>query len=272
MSHQRSKKQDENFSERVRHAPGPREPAQSTLSRAHYPMESSDTVLPADAMIKPEKQERGYRIGLSYACKRCGQPKKGHVCTAPPDGVTVAQPVQKKKRPDSDQSKTKTPSAKRARTDEAAKTRPTDPPSALTSHEDALPAMVLSDVQALLEVVDRPEGRPPSLITPDDDGEAVALSVLSTSLNSESWGQGLTPGENLFSPSQFLIHANQSAPTSMISATQLGSARLGLRFETTLSPDTFFSPGAFSPGAFSPDTLSRDTLSPAILSPAPPST
>ena len=96
-------------------------------------------------------------------------------------------------------------------------------------------ALVLS---GLLDELRRPEGRPPSLITPDDDGEAVALSVLSTSLNSESWGQPEAGGESLFSPSQFMLSDDQSAPASMISATRLGSARLGVRFEATLSPAT----------------------------------
>ena len=27
-----------------------------------------------------EKERRLHRVGLSYKCKRCGQPKKGHVC------------------------------------------------------------------------------------------------------------------------------------------------------------------------------------------------
>jgi len=191
------------------------------------------------ALVKNQKERMcenwRHRIGLSYACKRCGQPKKGHICTAPADGVDAtktAKPTQKKKRPGSDESKT--PSTKRARKDESIEVLPTDPPDA----NDAPTALVLSDVQALLDVVDRPEGRPPSLITPDDDGEAVALSVLSTNLNSESWGQGPITGENLFSPSQFMLSVNESAPTSMISASQLGSARLGLRFQATLSPAT----------------------------------
>ena len=31
----------------------------------------------------PEKARRNYRVGLNYKCRRCGQLKKGHVCTAP---------------------------------------------------------------------------------------------------------------------------------------------------------------------------------------------
>ena len=92
------------------------------------------------------------------------------------------------------------------------------------------------------------EARPPSLITPEDDGEAVALSVLSTSLNSDCWGQpeslflpSQSAGENLFSPRQFFLSPNLSAPASMISATRIGSAQPGLRFDATLSPATLIS-------------------------------
>ena len=88
----------------------------------------------------------------------------------------------------------------------------------------------VTDALALSELIDElGEQRPPSLITPDDDGEAVALSVLSTSLNSASWGQREAASEDLFSPGQF---------ASVMSATRLGSARFDLRFVAALSPAT----------------------------------
>ena len=35
------------------------------------------------AESKAERERRLNRVGLSYRCGRCGQPKKGHVCTVP---------------------------------------------------------------------------------------------------------------------------------------------------------------------------------------------
>ena len=46
---------------------------------------------------KKEKERRVYRVGLSYACKHCGQPKKGHKCTLiAPSGDGVADPSEEK--------------------------------------------------------------------------------------------------------------------------------------------------------------------------------
>lgn len=201
---------------------------------------NANIVSPPIDTSKPKKEERAYRVGLSYACKRCGLPKKGHVCLVPADGAGAgeAKPVQKKKRPPptppagdstSEAKKSKTPSTKKSRTDKVTVAPPTDPTDVETSPS-------ATDALALSELIDElREGRPPSLITPDDDGEAAALSVLSTSLNSASWGQPDVAVEASFSPSQFMLG---SAPASMVSATRLGSAGLGLRFEAVLSPGT----------------------------------
>lgn len=198
----------------------------------------ANVAVPIDTS-KPKKEDRAYRIGLSYACKRCGLPKKGHVCTAPAEKNSATgetKPVQKNKRPPPtaaagdavSEAKSKTPSTKKLRTDKVTVAPPTDPTDMQTS--DAV-----TDALALSDLIDElREGRPPSLITPDDEGEAAALSVLSTSLNSASWGQPDVAGEDLFSPGLFML----GAPASMMSATRLGSARLGLRFDAALSPAT----------------------------------
>jgi len=44
------------------------------------------------AEAKKEKERRLNRVGLSYRCGRCGQPKKGHVCVGGPEGGAAVQP------------------------------------------------------------------------------------------------------------------------------------------------------------------------------------
>ena len=43
------------------------------------------------AEAKREKERRLNRVGLSYRCGRCGQPKKGHVCTLTDSEIAEAQ-------------------------------------------------------------------------------------------------------------------------------------------------------------------------------------
>jgi len=46
----------------------------------------------AERAEREEKEKRLYRRGLSYRCKRCGQPKKGHVCALAEGAEADAQP------------------------------------------------------------------------------------------------------------------------------------------------------------------------------------
>ena len=182
---------------------------------------------------KKEKERRVYRVGLSYACKHCGQPKKGHKCTliAPPgDGVadpSEEKPIVEKKRPAKDPSKPadegaskteKTSSEKRPKKEAAretpqARTVPDAieeprtsiraPVAGLVGHEDAVRLAELLEFNNPL--------RPPSLITPEDveapDVEA-ALALSSMSAPPASFASAPT----LFSPSQFITMMGTPAP------------------------------------------------------------
>ena len=213
---------------------------------------------------KPAKEQRLYRVGLSYACKRCGLPKKGHVC-AMKEGDAPSKPAGKKRQAkgssksglDAVQSGDALQDNKRPRT--ADDSLPSQTQSAVESSSssggnlgaddrgsDAKGAPTVSEDAALLgkllEDV-RETQRPPSLITPGDgdaprcampQGMMSAISALPTSLTSP-WCN--TPQLSL-SPGQFMLCT--PAPTGSPS----------LQFPGGLSPATLNAVGAplSSPG------------------------
>lgn len=63
------------------------------------------------AESKPEKQSRLNRVGLSYACKKCGLPKKGHVCLVTDEAARAfaESKTKEKKPPEKKEKKEKAP-------------------------------------------------------------------------------------------------------------------------------------------------------------------
>lgn len=184
--------------------------------------------MPQSPVSKKNKEQRAYRVGLSYACKRCGQPKKGHKCTmpnAPPaDGSAAASEVKtaEKKRPvkeqtspdaaDTEGKTEKAPPAKKAKKEVAKEVPLPQTETKEPSQASLLQPVRDDDVVRLAELLEfnHPE-RPPSLITPEDveapDVEA-ALALSSMSAPPAS----LTSASNLFSPNQLLTMMGTPAP------------------------------------------------------------
>jgi len=191
---------------------------------------------------KKDKEQRTYRVGLSYTCKRCGQPKKGHVCTVASDGAvgtgssdgTRPKPNEKK-RPAKEVTKSATPdaskassdakkdTAKRARHADAEEATPTRvlPPAATK----ALAAPITPEDSILLtELLDRVDDaqRPPTLVTPEDDEPAPELLPFGMLSKLSPPPASLASTTNLFSPGQFLTMLGTPAP----------AITPGLRFHT----------------------------------------
>jgi len=212
------------------------------LASSMPPSEPSSNPPDSPTTSSKKKEQRTYRVGLSYACKRCGQPKKGHKCTAgaapadgPPEG-SAAKPTEKK-RPAKENAKStpdgakteKGPCPKRPRK-EAAKDEEEAGSQGDTIEEvpsqDLCKPVGAEDAVRLAELLEFNQPlRPPSLITPEDVEAPVLEAALALSSMSAP-PASLASASNVFSPDQFMVMMGTPAP----------AITPGLHFQRGISP------------------------------------
>ena len=246
-----------------------REPPGFTFSPS--PMDFSEPTLFAMADVPTDmtfqdnskvKEQRAYRVGLSYACKRCGLPKKGHKCLfstgASVDGEAGQEGASQKKvksnpskdakkpNPDDASDEMKAPSSKkRVRKEDGKGASEEDVNAGPASQASKHDHVAAEDAVLLAELLEfNQTQRPPSLLTPED-GDASRCGVPGGMISAISAPPpSLASASNMFSPSQFMTNLGTPTPVTITP---------GHRFQTGLSPGITSGHGFHS--GLSPGTL-----------------